>query len=68
MHKLLDLRFVIGVFFLVTGILLLAYSFFVTDAIDNASTVNRWCGSAFAIFGVIMVILSFGKNAHDELK
>ena len=65
MNKLLDLRFVIGVFFTVLGILLLGYSF--TQENANASTTNRWCGIVFAVFGIMMIILSFGKDAHDEL-
>jgi hypothetical protein len=67
MHKLLDLRFVIGAFFLVVALLLLGYSFFSASLTDEAKTINRWCGSVFGLFGVAMIILSFGKDAHDEL-
>lgn len=66
MNKLLDLRFVIGVFFGVMSLLLLGYSFF-SDAHAAAHTVNRWCGAVFGVFGVLMVVLSFRKDAHDEL-
>lgn len=67
MNKLLDLRFVIGVFFVALSVLLLGYSFFAANLLDDAKTINMICGTVFGIFGVIMVILSFRKNAHDEL-
>ena len=65
MNKLFDLRFVIGSFFLIVGILLLIYGFLVET--KQASDVNRWCGGFFVIFGVVMIILSIKKEAHDEL-
>jgi len=68
MNKLLDLRFVIGVFFIALAILLLGYSFITSNLLDNAKSVNRFCGVVFAVFGVVMVILSFRKDAHDELE
>jgi len=61
MNKLFDLRFVIGMFFSVVGILLLLYSFFVKEEI------NQWCGAIFIIFGIVMVVLSLRKTAHDNL-
>lgn len=67
MKKLLDLRFVIGVFFVVMSILLLGYTFLSDATTDDARTVNRWCGAVFGVFGLLMVVLSFGKDAHDEL-
>lgn len=67
MNKLFDLRFVIGAFFTVVGLLLLVYGFTTADNTSNAHAVNKWCGSVFLIFGVLMILLSFGKDAHDEL-
>lgn len=67
MNKLLDLRFVIGLFFVLLALLLLGHSFFSAETSESARTVNRWCGAVFGIFGVLMVVLSFGKDAHDEL-
>jgi putative Mn2+ efflux pump MntP len=67
MNKLFDLRFVIGSFFALVGILLLFYGFLTTDVSNNAHAINKWCGAVFVIFGVLMIILSFQKDAHDEL-
>jgi len=79
MNKILDLRFVIGLFFTVVGVLLFAYSFSsgtqmnLNKAIgwdedyNRFVTINRWCGIVFTIFGVLMIILSFAKDAGDEL-
>ncbi|HUS01308.1 MAG TPA: hypothetical protein VMY77_06255 [Chitinophagaceae bacterium] len=66
MNKLFDLRFVIGSFFTLVGILLLGYSFIAVSE-DNTQIINRWCGIIFIVFGVIMIVLSLGKNADDEL-
>lgn len=65
MNKILDLRFVIGVFFTIVGLLLLGYSF-INDN-EASSSINLWCGIVFAAFGVLMIILSFVKDANDEL-
>jgi cytochrome c biogenesis protein CcdA len=64
MKKLFDLRFVIGVFFTLVGVLLLAYSFL--SANTDGQSINRWCGSIFTIFGVIMIILSTRSPQSDE--
>jgi EamA domain-containing membrane protein RarD len=53
MHHLFDLRFVIGLFFLVVGILLFLYgAFFVKE------TINIACGVIFILFGSSMLIMS----------
>ncbi len=67
MNKLFDLRFVIGSFFLIVGILLLGYSFLSTININNSQTVNRWCGLLFIVFGSLMIVFSLKKDANDEL-
>lgn len=64
-NNILDLRFVIGVFFTIVGLLLLVYSF-MPDG-ETAQSVNRWCGMVFGIFGIVMIVLSFTGNADDEL-
>jgi hypothetical protein len=59
MKKLFDLRFVIGIFFLVIGVLILLYGFF--DAAADPMSVNKWCGVIFTLFGILMLILSLRK-------
>ena len=63
MKKLLDLRFVIGVFFCVVGILLLVYGFFSSNP---QQSVNKWCGSIFIIFSIIMFIFSFKTDDGES--
>ncbi|HEY5461837.1 MAG TPA: hypothetical protein VIJ95_01160 [Hanamia sp.] len=65
MNKFFDLRFVIGAFFLVVGILLLIYSFTNTTAVHAA--VNRWSSIFFIVFAVVMMLLSIDKKPKDEL-
>ena len=65
LKKLFDLRFVIGSFFTIIGVLLLIYGFL--NKTDQANSVNQWCGGVFVIFGIVMIILSLQKEAHDEL-
>jgi predicted transporter len=68
MNKLLDLRFVIGLFFLITGILLLLYSFFFSAAkTSDPGMINRWCGAIFILFGIFMLIISRKKTGQDDL-
>jgi hypothetical protein len=63
MNKLIDLRFVIGSFFLLIGLLLTVYHFVTAAEAD----VNLWCGISFSVFGVLMIILSLQKYARDDL-
>ena len=54
MKKLMDLRFVIGIFFLTAGVLLLGYAF-----LNSAgATINTWCGILYVVFGGGMVWVS----------
>lgn len=57
MKKLLDLRFVIGLFFLLVGLLLVAYSFFGDNKEKDAGTIDGWCGVMFGLFGIFMICL-----------
>ena len=65
MNKLFDLRFVIGSFFSIVGLLLLIYS--LASKVREGQSINSWCGVLFFVFGVLMILLSFRKDAHDEL-
>lgn len=66
MNKLFDLRFMIGSFFSIVGLLLLVYSF-AGSPDDRSESINRWTSIIFIVFGVLMIILSLRKDAHDEL-
>jgi hypothetical protein len=59
MNKLFDLRFVIGAFFTITGIMLLVYGLL------EGAAVNKWCGVVFTLFGVLMVLLSRIEPTDD---
>ena len=64
MNKFFDLRFVIGVFFLAVGILLLIYSF--TNETVSHAAVNRWSSITFIVFAVIMMLLAFDKKTPED--
>ena len=59
MNRLLDLSFIIGLFFLVIGILLIGYSFL---AVDANIEVNGICGFLFAMFGLVMMLWLSGNK------
>lgn len=61
MDRLLDLRFVIGLFFLTVGVLLIAYSCFITNDLQYIM-INGSCGALFTMFGIMMIWLSRNKN------
>lgn len=66
MKKLLDLRFVIGVFFTIVGILLVVYFIFESYYTATNSSVNAWCGSFFILFGILMIAISYRDIITDE--
>ena len=65
MNRLIDLRFVIGLFFFIVGMILLGYSF-ITEVVD-AIEINRWCGVVFIVFGAFMLFLSYRKDESDDV-
>ncbi len=65
MNKFFDLRFVIGLFFLVIGIILLIYSF--TNVHEMHQAVNKWCSISFIVFAIVMIIFSVDKKPKDKL-
>jgi uncharacterized membrane protein len=67
MNKFLDLRFTIGIFFLVIGILLLGHSLFSIPEAGFNKTVNLYCSIFFIIFSVVMLLLSIDKKPKDKL-
>jgi uncharacterized membrane protein HdeD (DUF308 family) len=68
MKNILDLRFVIGLFFVLVGIFLLITSFVVHPSGDKTEVVNRWSGIVYIIFGAVMLILwkTGGVEAMEE--
>ncbi|MDE3213399.1 MAG: hypothetical protein KGM98_09200 [Bacteroidota bacterium] len=55
MKKLTDLRFVIGAFFFIVGLLLLLYGFLGAEA---GKSINRGCGIIFILFSLVMFVFS----------
>jgi uncharacterized SAM-binding protein YcdF (DUF218 family) len=64
MNKLFDLRFVIGLFFLIIGLLLIGYASFLDSTVYKRE-VNFYCGLLFSAFGVIMFLLK-KKNKEEH--
>jgi hypothetical protein len=61
MDRLLDLRFVIGLFFLTIGVLLIVYSCFTSND-QQYIMINGLCGALFTMFGIMMIWLSRNKK------
>ena len=57
MKNILDLRFIIGLFFALTGLCLFIGSFLLNPAAGKTETTNFWCGIGYIIFGILMMIL-----------
>jgi uncharacterized membrane protein HdeD (DUF308 family) len=66
MKKLFDLRFVIGVFFLIVGLLLLIYHFTGTVNSDMSSSVNLWSGIIYTLFGLFMIVISYTSKVSKD--
>lgn len=58
----LDLRLVIGLFFLIVSIILIVTSFI----ISNGNEINRDAGFAFLVFSAVMILLSRRKQKGDK--
>jgi hypothetical protein len=61
MKKLFDLRFVIGAFFAIIGLLLVAYALVIKA---DGKHINLICGGVFVLFGFIM--MAFSSGSKDE--
>lgn len=69
MKNILDLRFIIGAFFLLVGIFLLIGSFVMQPASGKTETVNLWCGIVYIAFSLIMLILwKLDKTPSGEME
>ena len=58
MEKLSDLRFIIGLFFGLSGALLFALSFFMESGKEYGRALNHFAGAAMLVFGLFMLWLS----------
>jgi len=63
MEKLTDLRFIIGLFFSITGIILLLNYFFVSGA--QHPELNLYAGSAILVFGLLMLLLFYNGSKEN---
>lgn len=61
MNKLFDLRFVIGCFFGIAGLLLLGYGLME----EKGSSINQGSGIGFLLFSAVMLFLSFRSKSQD---
>jgi len=66
MKKLFDLRFVIGIFFTVIGILLTIYDLVKHENTIIDTPVNIWSAAMFLLFGISMIALSFLKKLSGD--
>ncbi len=57
MHRLTDLRFIIGLFFSIVGALLLTLSFITVDDGNYGVSLNQFSGAAMLVFGVFMLFI-----------
>lgn len=62
MHRLNDLRFVIGLFFTMTGSILLALGLWMQVSAKYAEHLNSYSGLTMLAFGLFMIWLSTKKN------
>lgn len=68
MKNIFDLRFIIGLFFLLVGIFLFITSFVSHPMVGKTETVNFWCGIVYITFGIFMLILwKVGGNKEAEV-
>lgn len=66
-EKLTDLRFVIGLFFLATGLILTGHYLLQGKSDSAYPGINLYCGLGFLAFGAFMVLLSVtGKKQEQE--
>lgn len=68
MKKILDLRFIIGLFFLLTGVILFIGSLVLHPAGGKTETTNLWSGVVYVIFGLLMLVLWFAGRNKAEIE
>ena len=63
MQKLSDLRFIIGIFFSLSGLILLLTYFIAAES--NHPVMNLYSGSAMFVFGLVMLFLFYKGDAEN---
>ena len=63
MQKLTDLRFIIGLFFSLSGLILLVSYFATTQT--NHPQLNLYSGIAMLLFGLLMLVLFYKGDAEN---
>jgi uncharacterized membrane protein HdeD (DUF308 family) len=63
MQKFTDLRFIIGIFFSLSGLILLLCYFFTAE--NNHPVMNLYSGSLMLLFGLVMLLLFYKGDAAD---
>lgn len=62
-RDVLDLRFIIGLFFGLMGLILVIGSFLLQTDGEKSETTNFWSGLTYVGFGLLMIVLWMtGKN------
>lgn len=66
-RDILDLRFIIGLFFALVGVGLVMASFLMQTTTEKSETTNLWSGVFYVAFGLLMILLwYYGKNNNDD--
>lgn len=63
MKKLTDLRFIIGIFFSLSGVVLLLCYF--TSTQTNHPEMNLYAGALMLLFGLLMLLLFYKGDAEN---
>ncbi|MBS1617002.1 MAG: hypothetical protein JST76_00680 [Bacteroidetes bacterium] len=63
MDKLTDLRFIIGLFFSLSGVVLILTYFVVTQS--NHPQMNLYAGCVMLLFGLFMLLMFYKGDAAD---
>ena len=63
MQKFTDLRFIIGLFFSLCGLILLLCYFTATES--NHPQLNLYAGGVMLVFGLVMLVLFYKGDAEN---
>lgn len=64
---ILDLRFIIGMFFTIIGLLLFISSLTMNTTFGKSESTNFWSGATYIAFGILMIFLwNFGHPEKGE--